>query len=253
MKISVVTYNIRCDVKDDGINYFFNRAYYVLKKIKSKLPDVIGFQETTDKISDFLKTNLPEYTFVGLGRNSDLRGESNLVAFRSDKFGALSTDQFWLSPTPMTPGSRYEDQSLCPRICVSLVLNIKGTGTLFRMYNTHLDHISEYARTLGMDSIIKRLLSDKEILDLPLILTGDMNATPNAECIVNVTSVKELPLIDAASSLADTFHGYGKTGGKIDYIFVNENTKIISTEKWDDVFDGIYLSDHYPLEAVIEI
>jgi endonuclease/exonuclease/phosphatase family metal-dependent hydrolase len=35
---------------------------------------------------------------------------------------------------------------------------------------------------------------------------------------------------------------------KIDYIFVSTSLKEGQVKVWDDVTDGIYLSDHYPIE-----
>ena len=50
----IVTYNLRCDVKSDGVNSFSSRKGLVLDKIDRELPDVIGFQEVTPPMNLFL-------------------------------------------------------------------------------------------------------------------------------------------------------------------------------------------------------
>ena len=125
MKFSVVTFNLRCEAVVDGPNYFFNRAPYIAAKIRKENPDIICFQECTPRMQEWLRNTLFDYEVVGMGRNLKLDGESNPVAFRKDKFDLFGFDQFWLSPTPFVPGTRYEHQSRCPRICMTVCLSPK--------------------------------------------------------------------------------------------------------------------------------
>ena len=117
MKIKVVTFNLRMNTTRDGINYFFNRAPLILERINEEKPDIIGFQEATQPILEWLKATLTEYTLVGIGRSETFKSEANPIAFRKDRFDLFSFQQFWLSPTPEVPGTRYEEQSTCPRVC----------------------------------------------------------------------------------------------------------------------------------------
>ena len=43
--MKVVTFNIRCDYGQDGLNEFANRKELILRKINQEKPDIIGFQE----------------------------------------------------------------------------------------------------------------------------------------------------------------------------------------------------------------
>ena len=43
--MKVVTFNIRCDYGQDGLNEFANRKELILGKINQEKPDIIGFQE----------------------------------------------------------------------------------------------------------------------------------------------------------------------------------------------------------------
>jgi hypothetical protein len=109
--MKLVTFNIRCAWHQDGINSFLHRAGGIASKIAAETPDVICFQECTDKIFAHLKILLPEYHIVFNQRNADLRGEGLATALRKNTAELLGLDAFWLSPTPYVAGSRYEEQS----------------------------------------------------------------------------------------------------------------------------------------------
>lgn len=244
-KLSIVTFNLRMDNRHDGANYFFDRAPFILETIDKEKPDVIGFQEATPKILAWLTEQLSDYTVVGCGRGRDLSDEANPIAFRKDRFDLFRLDQFWLSPTPLVAGSRYEDQSDCPRICLTAYLRIKTSGRLLRIYNTHLDHISESARKLGMDSILARIAEDDRSTDAPKLLMGDMNARPNEACIRAALSSG---LYDFTREVKHSFHDFGRemNDKKIDYIF-GGGCQCRSTRVWTMTKGALYLSDHYPI------
>lgn len=252
MKLSVVTFNLRMDNRHDGENYFFNRAPFILDTIRTKKPDILCFQEATVRILEWLRANLTEYTIAGIGRGKDFSDEANPVAFRKDRFELFGLDQFWLSPTPHVPGSRYQEQSTCPRICLTATLRPVGEGRLIRIYNTHLDHVGKQARTLGMSSILQRIKEDAAVFETPLLLTGDMNADPTEPCIREAI---ESGLADFTACVQTTFHGFGqvKQDAKIDYVFANTACKLHGVEVWDEQKHGLYLSDHYPVECVVEL
>lgn len=248
--MKIATFNIRCSWDKDGINSFLHRAGGILHKINEEKPDVIGFQECTGAITAFLRKTLPDYEILFNQRNADLKGEGLATALRKDTTELLGLESFWLSPTPFLPGSRYEEQSSCPRICQSSIL--RWQDTVFRLYNIHLDHKSELARALGMEATLNKIAEDKEKMGLPLFVLGDFNATPEEKPI---TLCKET-LTELTAEIDYTFHFYGKQEApyKIDYIFADAKTaeKCRTVTPWADESDGIYLSDHYPLCAEID-
>lgn len=259
MKFSVVTFNLRTEAIVDGPNYFFNRAPYIITKVRKEMPDIICFQECTPRMLEWLRCSLHEYEVVGLGRNAALDGESNPVAYRKDKFDLFGLDQFWLSPTPFVPGTRYEHQSRCPRICMTVCLSPKNTGKLFRVYNTHLDHVDEQARELGMNQVINKIAEDNRKMRLPLVVTGDMNALPEEISIQNILNFEEIPMQEVTASVPLTFHGYNpgrRSEYRIDYIITDKGLEFSEPVIWDDEYEvggnKIYLSDHYPIVSEIE-
>lgn len=256
MTIKALTFNLRMNTLHDGVNYFFNRSPYILAKIKKEYPDIIGFQEATRDIHAWLTANLTEYTIVGIGREKDFGGEANPIAFRKDRFELFGMTQYWLSETPEIPGSRYEHQSICPRVLVAVKLKETKSGKVLRFYNTHLDHVDAEARLLGITQILNQIREDFKKSEHPVILTGDMNASPDEVSMLAISDFTTPKLTDAAGKVKVSFHGYhrlspyeGDGERKIDYIFTNLVNNPIDCSVWDDVSGDIYLSDHYPIMA----
>ena len=118
--LKLVTFNIRCDYDQDGANSFRFRKPVILKKLAEEKPDVICFQEVLPHVAAWLKENLTEYTVIGCGRSETLEDEQMTVAFRTKRLNLINMETFWLSPTPYVPASRYEEQSICPRVCTEV-------------------------------------------------------------------------------------------------------------------------------------
>lgn len=253
MKLKVLTFNLRTDTPVDGPNAFPYRRGRILETIRNYSPELIGFQEAKDGMREWLRAELDDYMVVGCGREADCRGESAVLAYKKNAFEALWSRNFWLSATPEIPGSRYGlDQSGCPRITTAVCLKHADCPTPFVFCNTHLDHKGATARLLGAVQLMQFLSSQP----YRFVLTGDFNARPEAAEIKVITSVPGFPVTDATAGLGGTFHGFGKRSekSKIDYIFTNlacdpEASFIVP----DEGVDGVYISDHHPVGAVIEL
>ncbi|MBE6688457.1 MAG: endonuclease/exonuclease/phosphatase family protein [Ruminococcaceae bacterium] len=255
--MKIVTFNLRCDVKIDQANMFKNRKGLILDKIDAEMPDVIGFQEMLPHMREFLIKHLSEYQFVGRSRSADFTGEHMDVAFLKDKYDIIGLDCFWLSPTPDVPGSRYEEQSGCPRIVTATMLREIKTNKMFRFINTHLDHIGEQARVLGIKQIAKYISEQNKRFELPFFLTGDFNALPDSETIKYCYALEEPAMTELTAGITDvTYHGYGTVSEnyKIDYIFCDRKTaeNSYTVTRWEDCNYGLYLSDHYPICCEID-
>lgn len=179
--IKLATFNIRCDYNQDGINCFSNRKPLIIKKIIQEQPHVICFQEVLPHVAVWLKENLTDYYIIGCGRSSSLEDEQTSIAYQKGKYNLISMETFWLSETPSQPGSRYPQQSICPRACTEAVLQNLQTKELFRIINIHLDHEGTKARLLGLGQIFQKLKAEKGFHDIPVILAGDFNAFPDAD------------------------------------------------------------------------
>ena len=256
MKIKVMTFNIRYDTKDDGVNCFDGRKDMIKKFLDKEMPDIVGFQEVLPHVRQWLSKNLTEYVVLGMGRKEDYSDEGVSIAYRKDKFDLYKFDQFWLSETPDVPGSRFVlDQSQCPRITVLATLVCKEDSKVFTFANTHLDHVGKMARVCGASLLMTRLMNNNKY---PFFLTGDFNDFPDSEAIQTILKVKGVKELTEDISADDvTFHNYGKItkSHKIDYIFSNKETTLDkkSLKIHTDNADGIWLSDHYPISVIAEI
>lgn len=256
MELKICSYNLRMENPVDGINAFSNRAPFVAEKLAVYRPDVIGFQEVRPHMRDWLEENLKDYTVIGTGRGEDFQDESNVVAYRTDKFIAMALDTFWLSDTPNVPGSQFTtDQSDCPRICTCAVLLVRGSTKRLRVYNTHLDHVGSVARVQGIEMILGRITMDEQRYPgTPVVLMGDFNAEPD-DIVIRAIEMESDRLVDTTRSIPYTFHNYQpeKTHVKIDYIYTNAGWDEEKTVALTDCRDGVYLSDHYPVMTEIII
>lgn len=250
--LKLVTFNIRCDYGMDGANNFEYRKDLILKKILVEQPDVLCFQEVLPHVADWLRESLTDYYVIGCGREESLQGEQTTVAYQKERLNLISMESYWLSETPNLPGSRYPEQSRCPRICTEAIFQERNSGQVFRLVNTHLDHIGVEARKRGLEQILQKLSQEAFFPHIPIILAGDMNAEPGSEemCILD-----RFPgYVNATEGIGVTFHAFGKKEEEmcIDYIFLKGCT-CKKLEKWTDQEGAVYLSDHYPVCALIEV
>lgn len=245
--MKLVTFNIRCDYGQDGENNFSFRKPMILDKLNKESPDIICFQEVVPHVALWLKENLKDYYVIGCGRDEHLEGEQTTIAYKKLKFELIGMEVFWLSETPKVPGSRYRDQSMCPRVCTEALFQDMDTNEVFRVFNTHLDHEGSGARKLGLEQILKKIEREESFVKAPVILSGDFNCLPDSP---EMELLKEYPyLVDLTAKTGGTFHNYGKLKEpvKIDYIIAQDNFKCSSASLWEDCKDGVYLSDHYPV------
>jgi len=211
--LNIVSFNLRLPAEIDGDNYFFNRLPLIVKTIRRRMPDIIGVQEATDASREALAKELPEYTLVGSGRNPDRHGEGVAFLFRKDKFELSDLCCRWLSNTPFTPGSRYEDsdQSPCPRFMLSALFVPKDTEIpAFRIYNLHTDHVGAEARMRASRDLLEAIRRDNENYAAPFLALGDFNEAVAEEAVGNDENV--------VAALGDVgnghFHRAGAGAGK---------------------------------------
>ena len=254
MKLKIMTFNIRYDNPLDGINAFAGRRDMILEFLRRERPDLIGFQESVHVIRHALAEALPEYVFLAIDLGDVLRNDV-MVAYRRDRFDLLRLEQFWLSPTPDVPNTRYEGGSPFDRMATLVTLVSREERRQVTLLNSHLDHISDEARERGAALLLERITP---YLAMPAFLTGDFNATPDtraARILTECPALSELTApLDASTA---TCHAYGRITEhcKIDYIFASRAVRPIdgTLKMHTDEHDGVYLSDHYPISVEVEI
>lgn len=258
--MKLVTFNIRCDWDQDGKNSFRFRKELIRRKVEQEKPDVLCFQEVLPHVADWLRENLQGYYVIGCGRDERLGNEQLPIAFRADTFSLLEMETYWLSETPYVPGSRYKEQSDCPRVCTQAVLMERKTGHVFRLVNVHLDHIGAYARQIGLRQILHHLDEAKFCPDAPCVITGDFNCYPGGPEIQEMNAYPDYQ--NFTRDIGMTFHNFQGNAfcdpddphasmrkGNIDYIFAKGHFICNSVCKWTDEENGVFLSDHFPVCA----
>ena len=260
--LNVMTFNIRYDAAGDSLNNWKYRKDVAAKLIKANDADIVGTQEVLLNQLNDLKERLPEYNAVGVGREDGKEeGEFCALFYKKDKFEEVKSGNFWLSETPDVPGSLGWDAA-CKRVATWAVQKDKVTGKQFIAINTHLDHVGVVARKEGGDLMLKR--AGELGKQLPVVLTGDFNVTPESETVKNITdTTKEFYLVDSRNIAAKTegtdwtYHDFGRLPEDkrelIDYIFVSKDITVSDYKVLPEKTDDIFTSDHKAVLANITI
>ncbi len=255
---TVMSYNIRFDNPDDGINAWPHRSDQVADLIGEKYrPDIIGIQEALKHQIQDLQEQLPKYSWIGVGRDDGKdKGEFSPIFYNSDRFDLLATNTFWLSETAHYPGSISWDAEIT-RIVTWAKFTDLNTGQEFYFLNTHFDHIGEQAR-IESSKMIDEFVSDLEE-GFPVVVTGDFNVTETTEAY---SILADSPNLQDARYTSETGHD-GPTASfnnweelrspesRIDYIFVSNNIRVLNHRILDDRYDGRFPSDHLPVISEI--
>ncbi|MBD8389058.1 endonuclease/exonuclease/phosphatase family protein [Dysgonomonas sp. BGC7] len=262
LEINVMSFNIRLDHAGDSLNNWQYRKDVAAEVIKTNDIDILGTQEVLLNQFNDLKERLPEYTGIGVGREDGKKmGEFCALFYKKTKFTEIKSGNFWLSETPEIAGSKGWDASYI-RVATWAILKDNTTGKQVFAINSHLDNDGLTARIEGGNLLLKKAMELGK--GLPIILTGDFNDTPESETIKNITdSAKSDYLLNSkavAESVAGTewtFHDFGRLPMQerplIDYIFVSKNIRVLNYNTLSDKLDGIFVSDHKPIMAKIEI
>ena len=91
----VMTYNLRY-ASARPPNAWPDRRPLMRDSIRELSPDLIGTQEGVYHQLKELHFDLPEYDWIGLGRDGGSRGEFMAIFYRPERLEPLEFDHFWL-------------------------------------------------------------------------------------------------------------------------------------------------------------
>ena len=148
-------------------------------------------------------------------------------------------------------------------MATAIKLKPNGETEPFLFLNTHADHHAVEARKLEFSLLVEYMTKKGN----RCILTGDLNTLPDAPVLKIFSENPHPALKDATSRIEETFHAFGEVGKsdywrerygtdkvKIDYIFTTLPTDPETSFAVEDIpVDGIYISDHRPVVAYIQI
>ncbi len=250
--LKIMTYNIRLNLDSDGENSWMNRKDFFTSQIQFYEPDIFGVQEATPIQVTDIATGLSQYNYIGIGREGVGKGESSNIYYKKDRFKVVQESTFWLSETPNVISKGWD--AACNRVCTYALFKDLKTNKIFWVFNTHLDHMGELARTNGIELILSKIKSVNK-KKYTVIFMGDFNSEPTTDRIIALKKV-----MDDCRTISQqkpfgpsgTFNGFKHNEPVtqlIDYVFMSKNNRF-AVRKFavlSDSKDLKYPSDHLPV------
>ncbi len=231
------------------------RTPYVCENIRRYMPDSFGLQEATEYWIDTVQKNMPEYAYVGVGRDAGGGGEASPIFYKKDKYELLDSGTFWLSKTPNRPSRGWD--AMFNRVCTYAVLRDVESGFIYAHFNAHFDHMGVIARLESVSVVADKI--SRICNTFPVVFTGDLNDYEGGDMYNRVLSAgfSDTKALAAKAESKPTFHGYSELVEKdkpIDFIFVNAMAKSVESYSVDTtLYNGIYASDHHPVVSEITL
>jgi endonuclease/exonuclease/phosphatase family metal-dependent hydrolase len=279
-QLIVGTYNLRNHNHDDELqgNGWSQRCPVISQLVTFNDFDVWGAQEVLhDQLNDLLLA-MPQYGYLGVGRDDGKTGgEYAPIFYKKSRLKVLKEGHFWLSQHTDYPNKGWD--AACIRICTWGFFKDLKTNKKFWFFNLHMDHMGVVARRESSRLILKKV---KEFCgNAPVILTGDFNVDQTHESyrlLANSGILRDTyKIADMSYALNGTFNDFdpfSKTDGQIDHIFVSRqfhvyrfgiltdtyrtlrkdtanegnSSKDISSQKYDIRMP----SDHFPVKAILQ-
>lgn len=251
--LRVMTFNVRY-ASDEPPHQWAKRRPVMVALLKQVHPDLIGTQELLKRQGDDLVAALAGYRWFGRDRRGAHADEHMGILYRPDRLRIVKQGDFWLSDTPDIVGSMAAGTDLARMANWAIFAMRAHPARRFLFVDTHLPHRDqdEPARRRDAQLILDRL--PRLANGLPVILAGDMNATPSSSTYATLSSA----LTDARDQARrrrgpeNTFHDFtGAADRRIDYLFVRDVHA--TTIETSTIHHGsIYPSDHFPVWATLE-
>ena len=247
--VTVMTYNVY--VAGTGERSPENRTARVVENIRRYMPDSFGLEEADEGWVERIAEAMPEYAYVGKGRDYNGGGEASPVFYKKDKYELVDSGTFWLSRTPDIPSHGWD--AMMNRVCSYAVLKDVETGFVYAHFNAHFDHIGQIARLESVAVVADKI--SKISQNYPTVFTGDLNSDEGSEMYQKVLEcgMSDTKYLAETADNCGTYHGYSEATEKtrtkpIDFIFVNALVSKVESYTVDrTLIDGIYASDHHPV------
>ena len=230
--LTVMSYNIlRPEWAKPSDPPWESRVGGVARIIETHKPDIVGLQEETESMVANLLAQLPDYAYTS---PVPPKGAGFLYRFRR-----------W-SPV------HYRREETPAGRSIGELLARDAAGHEVYFYNAHFSPFEERLRMTAAETLLK-MIAQRPRQNLPVIVTGDLNATPGSPPLKCLTgSAQGLADVFAApgSESEQTSNTYdGKWKRKIDHILFSGPLTPLDRSVLRDRPDGIFPSDHLPVLA----
>ena len=253
--LRVMAFNIRY-AHTTPPNLWEDRRQAVRDVIVESGADIVGVQEGLYRQVVDMDADLPDFTWIGLGREGGSRGEFMAVFYRPIRLVPVEFDHFWLSDSPDRIGSSSWGNQI-PRMVTWIRFRDRLTDREFYLVNTHFDHQSQPARERSAELLLERVAGFDPAL--PVIVTGDFNANaPDNPVYRTLTSGDAFSDTWVERNEAEpefgTFHDFlgmenAMGRGRIDWVLRRGPIDTIEADIVTTSSNGQYPSDHYPVTA----
>ena len=251
--LRVATFNLRF-ASTNKPNSWGERRPVLRACIEEMAPDVMGTQEGVYPQLKDIAADLPDYDWLGLGRDGGSRGEFMAIFYRKTRLEPLEYDHFWLSDTPNVIASTNWGNTN-RRMTTWVRFRERASGREFYVFNTHLDHALRSAREKGA-LLIRQRAQEVATNNLPVLLIGDFNAEPGKEKTYdlflegNYFADSWRTARTRRNDDLDTFHNFkgAKKGTfRIDWILTHGPWECDANEVVVFSRNGQFPSDHHPV------
>lgn len=254
--LNIMSYNIRLDVKSDGINQWNNRREGIVSLFKEEKPDVFGIQEGLPHQVAYLSKQLEEYTMIGEGRDGENNGEYSAIYYKNKKLELINSETFWLSETSKKPSIGWD--AALNRIATVGVFKIINSDKKIVIYNSHFDHIGKEARKNSVNVILNHIKENNFSKD-GIVVMGDFNSLPTDAPIKllseNLEDSFNGSLVKKPAGTLGTFNAFdihNKLLKRIDYIFTKNIEVVDFKHIHKKLPNGLWPSDHLPVFVTIK-
>lgn len=256
--IELASFNIRIE-KDSGVRSWEHRSTYFYDYVLGQNKDIICMQEVKETQYFDIKEGLAsKYNVIYFGRENSSNPEGLAICYDKTKFTEIKKGIFWLSETPhkisLGWGASYY------RICASVLFRHNESGKYFDVYNTHLDHQVQLARTEG----IKLVMDTANASDFPAVVCGDMNGYVGETWYETASELmQDCQATAPVTEYGPSFNGWGEGDYSaapdgdvdektIDFCFASDDFTVNKFEILQDkIKEGEYYSDHYMIATTI--
>lgn len=288
----VMTFNLRYDNPGDGENRWELRRNFAADLMHESGASVVGIQEGLHHQVAFLDSALPQFTYVGVGRDDGAQaGEYAAIFVDTTRWEIIDSGTFWLSETPTEPSVGWDasmeriatyvfvlerggmvavsgkrDDMESPFTPHEGISSHSADQTPILILNAHFDHMGAIARLESARLIrekIHLLRQFGEDMVLPVVVMGDFNTSPDSETIqvfrtfmndaFEKTSLPPQGPVTTFTGFKVIENGYMDPDGRIDYVFVSDSFDVHTYLAFDGLRNGRYVSDHFPIVVGINI
>lgn len=224
--LTVASYNLRnANPKDEAKGDGWKQRYPVIADlIHFHDFDIFGAQEVLhDQLTDMLAA-LPDYDYIGVGRNDGKeKGEYSPIFYKRERFKLLDSGHFWLAEDYTKPVKGWDAAYV--RICTWGRFMDRESHKRFWFFTLHTDHKGEQSQIESCRLVLDRI--KKMCHGERAVLTGDFNVGETSTChsIICESGIlsdayDSSPIRLTTTGTENWFDPNIKTFRRIDHIFI---------------------------------